>query len=372
MIWIAWFIYGFLWLRMLVSLTNLFTRQWLKNSGEVNYFTTAVESPFISILIPVRNEEKNIGSLLGDLIVQDYERYEIVVYDDNSDDSTGNIVKGYMNTDSRIKMISGSSLPPGWIGKTYACHQLSLAASGDYLLFMDADVRVKPSLLRNSMVHMYKFNLSLLSLFPRQITISTGEKITVPLMNWILLGLLPLILTRRSKLASFSAANGQFMLFRADIYHKYGFHKMVKGKMVEDIEIFRCMKKLKMRTHTILGNTEISCRMYSNFHEAIAGFSKNVIDFFGGSGPAAIMFAVVTTFGFIPVIIFLPPVHVYLYFIVIVVNRLIISFISRQSPLFNVLLAPLQQISLSLMIISALRKKRRQTLIWKGRNVYQP
>jgi glycosyltransferase involved in cell wall biosynthesis len=372
MIWLAWFIYGFLWLRVFVSLTNLFTRQWLKNSKEVSHITNTGESPFISVLIPARNEEKTIGLLLGDLLVQDYERFEIIVYDDNSDDSTGPVIKRYMSNDSRIKIIKGSALPPGWIGKTHACYQLSLMASGDYLLYLDADVRVKPSLLRNSMVHMYKHNLSLLSLFPRQITVSPGEKITVPLMNWILLGLLPLILTRQSNMASFSAANGQFMLFRADIYHKYGFHERVKGKMVEDIEIFRLMKKLNLRTHTILGNNEISCRMYSDFHEAIAGFSKNVIDFFGGSGTIAVIFALITTFGFIPVILFLPDVHVYLYFYAIVLNRLIISFMSRQSPLYNILLAPLQQVSLILMIISALRKKHRQVLIWKGRNVFQP
>jgi glycosyltransferase involved in cell wall biosynthesis len=372
MIWLAWFIYGFIWLRLGVSLTNTFTRQWLKTSKKRNRLKTDDDGHFISILIPARNEEQNIGLLLADLVEQDFEKFEIIVYDDNSDDDTVQVIKKKMNTDSRIKMINGTALPPGWIGKTYACHQLSLMAMGDYLLYLDADVRVKPSLLRNSMAHMDKHNLSLLSMFPRQITVSTGEKITVPLMNWILLGLLPLILTRISGMVSFSAANGQFMLFRADIYHKFGFHKRVKGKMVEDIEIFRLMKKLKLRTHTILGNNEISCRMYSNFHDAIAGFSKNVIDFFGGSGPIAVIFALITTFGFIPVLLFLPPLHVYLFIIAIVVKRMIISIISRQSVLHNIILAPFQQISLCLMIIAALRKKHRQLLIWKGRNVYQP
>jgi glycosyltransferase involved in cell wall biosynthesis len=372
MIWLAWFIYGFLWLRVLISLTNLLTSQWLKTSKESDYLKAEGESPLISVLIPARNEEKTIGLLLADLVMQEFERFEIIVYDDNSDDRTSHVVKKYMGPDSRIKLISGTALPPGWIGKTYACHKLSLKASGNYFLYLDADVRVKPSLLKNSLAHTHKYNLALLSLFPRQITVSPGEKITVPVMNWVLLGLLPLILTRISDKVSFSAANGQFMLFRADIYNKYCFHKMVKGKMVEDIEIFRLMKKFKLPVHTILGNEEISCRMYSNFHEAITGFSKNVIDFFGGSAPMALLFAMITSFGFIPVIISLPAHHVYLYFIAIVLNRFIISIISRQSALNNILLAPLQQISFSLMIISALRKKHSQSFIWKGRNVYQP
>ena len=372
MIWLAYFIFGFLVLRFMVSISNLITRQWLRRAnGAGDTFPEAASPPLVSVLIPARNEEKKIGSLLNDLFYQDYKNLEIIVYDDLSEDNTARVVSDHIKKDSRIRLIEGRPLPYGWLGKSHGCHQLSLAAKGNYLLFLDADVRVKSSLISSSLAHMHRYRLDLFSIFPKQEMHTFGEKITVPVMNWILVGLLPLILTRISTRPSLSAANGQFMLFRAGVYHSSGFHKEVKEILAEDIEIFRISKKKGLRTHTVLSNVDITCRMYGSWSESLAGFSRNVPEFFGGHTWLAVLFALITTLGFIPVLFYLPR-HLFLaFFVLIVIHRATISFLSRQPLVPNLLLAPLQQIAFCIMIITAINRRTRYALMWKGRNVYR-
>ncbi|MFO7923244.1 MAG: glycosyltransferase [Bacteroidales bacterium] len=377
--WLAYFIFAFLVLRLMVSLTNLLTRQWLKsapsaedkNPDDGNKIRQPLKQsaapPLISVLIPARNEEQKIGSLLNDLLKQDYENTEILVYDDLSEDQTPRIVREFMNRTNRLRLLEGIPLPGGWLGKNHACHVLAKAAKGEYLLFLDSDVRISPTLLTNSLAHMKRHRLDLLSVFPEQEMRTFGEKITVPIMNWVLIGLLPLILTRISAISSFSAANGQFMLFRADIYRRNRFHEKIRNIIVEDIEIFRLMKKKGLRTHTVLSNGEISCRMYGSWNESIEGFSRNVSEFFGGSIPLAILFALITTLGIIPVFVYLPAELAIAFVVLLALHRIIISFLSRQPVIRNLLLAPLQQLSFCAMIIRAVSHTTKKDFIWKGR-----
>ena len=95
--------------------------------------------PFVSVLVPARNEERNIARCINSLIMQDYENFEIVVLSDNSTDRTEEILDEFARTDNRIKVIKGRPLPHGWVGKNFACHQLSKAAKGEYLFYADAD-----------------------------------------------------------------------------------------------------------------------------------------------------------------------------------------------------------------------------------------
>jgi len=384
MIWIAYFIYGFLVLRLMVSMTNLLTRQWLRNVTEdgAGFSITGQRRgvfspsgnlhpyPLVSVLIPARNEEKKIGNLLNDILMQDYENLEILVYNDLSEDNTSRLVKKFMEKDSRIRLIEGSPLPSGWLGKNNACHRLGMSAKGEYLLFLDADVRIGPRLVRRGLAHLHLHRLDLLSLFPKQEMVTFGEKTVVPIMNWVLVGLLPLILTRISSWTSFSAANGQFMMFRAVVYQRFRFHEELKGAMVEDIEIFRLMKEKGLRTHTALGSDEITCRMYGSWREAIEGFSKNVLEYFGGHALMAILFALLTTLGFVPVLLYLPGRPFLIFLLLMIINRVITSFLSGQPVLLNILLAPFQQLSLWVMIIRALMNKTRHSMTWKGRNLY--
>ncbi len=230
----------------------------------------------ISVLIPARNEENNIANLLTDLSKSNGNITEIVVFDDNSDDNTAQIVRTFSTNDSRIRLIQSVVLPEGWLGKNNACHQLALQAKGDYLLFLDADVRIKNTLPNALLCYALKYETDLLSIFPVQQMQTLPEKITVPLMHFILLTLLPLPLVLRSKFASLSAANGQCMFFDAITYHKLLPHKQFKKSRAEDIEIARYYKRNHKKTSCLTGTKQVQCRMYSSLNQSIEGFSKNV------------------------------------------------------------------------------------------------
>lgn len=386
--WLALIPTVFLLLRLIVVALNLVTRPWLRDrltttllapgnnhESDIEQNKTGKDigsSTLISVLIPARNEEKNIGALLQKISAfhpkcNGLLQIEVIVYDDLSDDNTAAIVEEHSRLDDRCRLVRGKRLPPGWLGKNHACHNLALEAKGDYLLFLDSDVIIEEDLLPTALSHLISHKLELLSIFPQQIMKSLGERITVPLMNWILVTLLPLQLTRISSWPAFSAANGQFMLFRATTYRKYMFHLEVRSQKVEDIAIFRSMKNKKLRVQTLLSNGMIKCRMYRGFREALQGFSKNVFAFFGGSIAASMLFAAITTLGFLPVWIAWGCVAMAAYLLIAMLLRVFSAIASRQDALSVFWIAPLQQFAFLLVIYVATANTLRKKTQWKGR-----
>jgi len=359
---IAYAAIAYLAFQFLVALVNLLTGQYLKK-GKPG------ENRMVSILIPARNEENNIGRLLDDLSRLDYKNFEILVYDDESDDQTASIIREKSLEDDRIHYIQGSGLLPGWLGKNHACHHLARQAMGDYLLFLDADVRVIPGLLKDSLAYMEKHDLDLLSLFPVQEMKTWGEWLTVPLMNRILLGNLPLIMIRLNRLPDFAAANGQFMLFKSETYRKHWFHKKVNDERVEDIRIMRLVKSLNYRGQTLLSDGQVSCRMYSGYAEGINGFARNIHAFFGNNWLILFIYITLTTIGPFAVWVSFPITAFIFYLAAVIIFRILVSLQSQQSLWRNILLMPLQQVSL--IIISAMATSRQATgrLTWKGRRI---
>jgi len=362
MIYLAYFIFLFSMVQLLVALVNLlFKQSFSKTRKEFN--------GLVSILIPARNEEKNIGNLLKDIQNQDYTNIEVIVFNDQSSDKTANIVQDFSKSDQRIKLINSEILPNGWLGKNYACHALSNHAKGEYYLFLDADVRISNDIIFNTINKAEKLKLGLLSIFPKQVLVTVGEWITVPNMNYILLSLLPLVLIYKLKFSSIAAANGQFMLFNSAVYHQTLPHEKMKANKVEDIEIARYFKMNKIQTTCLTGNNTITCRMYQGFNEAVNGFSKNVVNFFGNSFVVAVLFWLITTFGFILVIFSLSNSILTIYLISILTTRILISKVSRQNILLNILLIVPQQLTLGLFIFKALTNKFKKQYQWKGRNI---
>jgi hypothetical protein len=355
-------LFSFLLLRLLVVIANLPAGYWPAEKA-------AESSALVSVLIPARNEADKIASLLHQLSFHDYKKLEIIVYDDQSDDETASIVKSVAATDSRIRLIRGGSLPDGWLGKSHACHRLAQQAKGDYLLFLDADVHIKNGLIRSSLHQLRKHKLALLSIFPQQQMYSLAEKISVPLMNWILASLLPLILTRKSAWPAFSAANGQFMLFDAGVYRQHHFHKRVKQHKAEDIAISRDIKKLGFSTQTLLSNGQISCRMYTSLAEAVQGFAKNVFSFFGDSMPTAMLFALIATLGFVPVWMALGWKAMLAYILTGLLIRAMAAVASRQPVWQNLFLAPAQQLMFLWVILTATQNRMNKKNVWKGRKI---
>lgn len=357
---LAMAVWVFLGVRLLIAAANIITRQWLpKGKPE--------QIPKVSIMIPARNEAKNIGTLLESIRKQHHQNLEVIVYDDLSEDETAVIVNGFSKMDARIRLINGQDLPPGWLGKNHACHRLSKSATGDLFLFLDADVTLGPTLIGDAVTHLENQRLDLLSVFPQQVMKTWGEKISVPIMNWVLVSLLPLILTRKSGMPAFAAANGQLMLFRGHVYKQFEFHKRFKNIAVEDIAIARYMKEQKLRIHTLLSKGQIKCRMYGGLPDALQGFSKNVLAFFGNNTLLAVAVVLITSFGFIPVWVSMGATAAIIYLLAALLLRFLVSIASRQSIFENLLTAPIQQIVFSFMVAKAIYNRSKKRNSWKGR-----
>jgi glycosyltransferase involved in cell wall biosynthesis len=351
----------FLGLRMLVVIVNV-----LFHFSHRKYRISEVEK--ISVLIPARNEENNIARLLDGLLSLEYKNLEVVVCDDHSTDNTPVILEKYAKLHAAIGWFRGEELAPGWTGKNYACHQLAGKATGDTLLFVDADMELSGDIIASMAGFMKKHKLALVSIFPKQLLLSFGERATIPVMNWILLSLLPLPMVIFSPRSSFSAANGQFMMFRANKYHKLQPHSIVRSSAVEDINIMRLYKKERYRCATLLGDNRVRCRMYPGYREAISGFAKNVLHFFSGNLVWAFIYIFLTTFGLLFIGLWSTPLLLVALFAALI-NRVLISLISHQNILNNLLLVPVQHFSFLKMVFLALSQQSKGSLVWKGREV---
>lgn len=194
---------------------------------------TCSTQPKVSVLIPVRNEEKNIAICLRSLLKQNYDNFEILVLDDFLYDNTRKIVQSFA---PKVKLIEGKQLPTGWTGKNWACHQLSCVAQGEILLFTDADNFYHPHAIVCTIGWMQKLNLDLLSTFPQQTTKTFPEKLVVPVVDLFVYSFLPLWLTYLTRFPSLAAANGQWIAIKKTSYKKLGGHESVKAQVVEDVE----------------------------------------------------------------------------------------------------------------------------------------
>jgi glycosyltransferase involved in cell wall biosynthesis len=358
---IALFIIAFASVQLVISFTNLIFSQRLRNRIS--------DSCLVSVLIPARDEEDNIVNILSDLQKQEYQNIEILVFDDQSVDRTAQRVKQVAEDDNRVQLLTSGGLPQGWLGKNHACHSLALQARGEYFLFLDADVRIKNGLLSGALSMAKDIKAGLVSIFPRQEMSTLGEYLTVPLMKYILLSLLPLVLVRKSRFTSLSAANGQFMLFNSDTYMKLLPHLAMKDKKAEDIEIARYLKKNNMTVACLGSDYNISCRMYHSFSEGVNGFAKNVKMFFGNSYTLAVLFWLITTFGFITVFLAGGLRYLLSYLAVMIFTRVAISTACDEPVFINILLMPFQQLSLGIIIARSIYLKVKKKYLWKGRKL---
>ena len=323
----------------------------------------------VSILIPARDEEQSIINLLQSIKDQDYIHYEVIVIDDNSSDNTFKLVNDFCTLNPQFKIIKGLPLKDGWLGKNYACKQLSELATGKYLLFLDADETIKSGLINSLINRMEIGNLALLSIFTNQIMGSIGEKLTVPLMHFILLNLLPLRLVRLSKNVAFAAASGQCMFFNAANYDEYQWHEKVKDQVVEDIEIMKLVKQEKFHAEALLVNGLIYCRMYNNLSESLNGFSKNLLAGFGSNIFILLFYQLLVIIG--PVILFFNYniTLLVLPIALIVLSRIMISYLSGQNVLINLILHPFQMLFFLIISFISIKKHIFKTGTWKGRSI---
>ena len=359
---LAIFTLVFLAIRTLISLINLISRLHLPDQEPATF-------PKVSVLIPARNEDAVLGRLLESLEKLDYPDFEVIVCDDHSSDNSEEILNWIVGEDERFHWFFGEKLPEDWLGKNFACHQLAKKASGKYLIFLDADVELSPVALTKAVAFFHGNGLSLLSVFPQQKMESFAEQITVPVMNWILQGFLPMILVQKTKFPSLSAANGQLMMFDAGNYRTHQWHSRVRNQNVEDIRLARMIKAEGLKIAVLLGNNDVFCRMYRTFNEAVVGFSRNIHEYFGGRRAVMLAFWFITGLG--PFIIFFTNGWTFfsLFLLLVLANRLFIAASNRQNVFFSVLLHPLQMISFTAFVFYNIFRRIKKETEWKGRKI---
>lgn len=269
-------IFAFLLLLLLIACTNAIYMDRMHRYPHRQASQPPEKQPRLSVLVPARDEENNIGRCVESLLTQDYTDYEVFVLNDHSTDRTGAILAALAVDNSRLQVIDGQALPDDWLGKNWACHQLSQAATGELLLFVDADTIHLPQTLSQSVAALIEENSSMLTALPRQEVLSWGERLVVPIIYFSLLCFLPLPLAHRLRLPVFSAALGQFILFTRQAYDQIGGYAAVRSHGTDDIALARLVTANDLPWRMVDGGESVSTRMYHDFRQAYQGFSKNL------------------------------------------------------------------------------------------------
>lgn len=234
------------------------------------------EAPFISVIVPARNEALNIGRCVGSLLASSYPRLEIIIVDDQSRDGTREIARNLAERDPRVRLIEGRELPEGWLGKNWACWQGFREARGEALLFTDADTRHEPALLGHA-AGALRNGGDLVSLVPQQEMVSLWERIVLPHVFTVLVMRYPdLRRINRSRNPRDAIANGQFILVRRDAYEAVGGHEAVRDEVVEDLRLAQLVVGAGRRLFLAHGADLMRTRMYRSLGAIVEGWSKNL------------------------------------------------------------------------------------------------
>jgi hypothetical protein len=331
--------------------------------------------PRVSVLIPARNEENSIGAAVESVLANREVDLEVIVLDDRSEDRTAEIVRALAQRDPRVRLVSGMPLPAGWCGKQFACHTLAGHARHDWLVFMDADVRLQPDALGRMVQFMKANGAALGSGVPRQITETFLERLLLPLIHFVLLGFLPMWRMRESTKPGYAAGCGQLFIAQREAYEAVGGHAMVKASLHDGIKLPRAFRRAGFRTDLFDATDLAACRMYRNAGEVWRGLGKNATEGLGSPqliGPmTSLLFGgQVLPFVLLPLAVARGGV-----FLALTLAAMVLAWLPRfaaakpfQQPLLGALLHPLGVTLLLVIQWQALfRKLTGAPMNWKGR-----
>jgi len=239
------------------------------------------DAPLVSIVIPARNESRNIAQCLESVLASTYARLEVIVVDDHSTDDTGSIAASIAARDPRVRVLVPPPLPSDWFGKQWACASGAATATGTILGFLDADTRPAPDLVTRVVNAMATRHADLLSVAGTQELGGFWERLVQPQVFTILLqryGSTEHV--NRSRFASHKIANGQCLWVRRDAYDAVGGHAAVRDKVAEDLALAQYWFRAGRTVSLVLGLDQLSTRMYTSLRELVEGWGKNV--FAGG------------------------------------------------------------------------------------------
>ena len=337
---------------LIITLVNVMSMRVvsIKNSE------TVLES--IDILIPMRDEEENVEACLRSILNSELlEESTTYVLDDGSKDATAKLISGFP-----VMKLTGADLPQGWLGKNWACYNLAKAGSGEYLVFIDADVRLHPYAISSAITKMKSLGWDYISPYPRQIAGTFLEKLIQPLLQWSWIASVPLRLAENFPSRSTTIANGQFFLVKRSAYEKSGGHAKISGEVLDDLELARLLISLGYKGGVADGSSVASCRMYQNTQQLISGYTKSLWKAFGGKTGTLVALLVLIFTGITPFLgIGAPALFIYL-------SRILAAVKTRSNPALA-LLHPFAIIVLIYLIALSSIRKSRGTLQWRGREL---
>lgn len=236
--------------------------------------------PLISVIVPARNEARNIRRSIEALAAQSYQNLELIVVDDGSTDATPQILKQLQeapkaDSSPEITIINGAALPPGWAGKPHALHQGFQASQGEWLCFVDADTFANPDLIASTYQAATNLGADMLTILTDQELGSFWEKVIMPLVFTALSVGFPARRVNDPQKAD-AIANGQFILIRRQVYQAVGGHAAVRDQIAEDKALAVLVKWSGF--HLVLGDGRelVRTRMYTSLPEIWEGWVKNI------------------------------------------------------------------------------------------------
>jgi len=344
-------------LALALTLLNALTIKVVKNNS-------ATITKSVSILIPMRNEEQNVIECINSVSAQEgLKNFEIIVLDDHSEDQTADLLSKYMN----ISKLNGTNLPDDWLGKLWACQQLADASTGEYLVYIDADVRLSRNAVASAILEMGKWDF--ISPYPKQIAIGFVQRLFQPLLQWSWLASVPLFISQKLGIKSMAVANGQFLIIKRDAYFKSGGHQSVKSEVIDDIMLARQLLASGYSGGVAEASQVASCHMYKTASELVNGYRKSLWKAFGSFFGTCVAILILFISGVAPFIsaIFGSKIGL-ISFGLIVLSRVIASVKTGTIP-NTALLHPLAIIFLIGLIIYSWIGKLTNTLTWRDRTL---
>lgn len=336
----------------------------------------------ISIVVPARNEAANLGPCLDTVLAQDHPNIEVVVQDDGSNDGTGDILDTYAARDPRIRALhGGEALPEGWFGKPWALQRAQQHARGDWLVFIDADVRLAPEAVSRAVAYGEREGLGMVTGLGTLVTESFWERVLQPAVAGLILMGNDLDEVNRDDRPDRNMASGQFLAFKRASYDKLGQHGAVRDDILDDVGLARACRAAGVRYHCLFMRRLYRVRMYTNLKEIWDGWSKNLfagLHYSWGVTLSVVLFLFVyVVLG--PLLALLGGLGVvspeWLYWglaqlLTMQVVRCIMDLIWGNNPVYGLSHVPANLMLMALLINSG-RRSRGSGVAWRGR-VYKP
>ena len=334
--------------RMFIVLYNFFTRPFLPN-GEPR------ENQLVSIVVSTVPSNNDIGQLLLSLCNQTYKNIEILVYTDPLVSKLSEIIQEFSKSDSRIRLVESSIVPEGWIAKNYIYDYSAQIAKGQFIIFIDPNIILEKEVVANALSYMQLNDLSLLTVFPKQVSVGQWDKALDCTKYWTLLSMTPLKRILTGKKSSLSTNDNHFMMFETSSYKAKRWHEKYRGFQDIDFVIGRYLKNSKLRIASLLCLSGVVITPSLNNSEINSLFYFN---FFGRNKNRLFTFTIFSTFGIVLAIFLLPFPLVFLYLFSIIFARMMFAVLYGKSPFITLLTLPVHHIVFVYLVVKFIKTKR--------------